>query len=67
MARKKLKCVDCNCDLTKDEVALCRKLMGEETQDLMCLRCHADFIGCDISDLRVKIAEFKEQGCSLFV
>lgn len=67
MARKKQLCVDCKRDLTKDEVALCKKLMGEDTQDLMCLPCHAEFLGCDVGDLRVKIAEFKEQGCSLFV
>lgn len=64
---KKLKCVDCGKALTKNEVALCKKIEGKETRDFMCLKCHAEFIGCSIEDLKVKIAEFKEQGCTLFV
>lgn len=67
MARKKQLCVDCKAVLSKDEIALCKKLLGEDTQDLMCLKCHSEFLGCAEDDLRVKIAEFKEQGCSLFV
>lgn len=67
MAKKKIRCVDCLKDLTKDEIALCKKLEGNETQDFMCLKCHSEFIGCTQDDLIVKIAEFKEQGCTLFV
>lgn len=67
MAKKKSKCVDCGVELTRNEVALCKKLEGDETEDFMCLNCHAEFIGCSIDDLNTKIAEFKEQGCTLFV
>jgi len=67
MAKKKSVCVDCKKPLTKDEVALCRKLIAENTEDLMCLDCFAVFMGCSVEDLKTKISEFKEQGCTLFV
>ena len=67
MAKRKLLCVDCKKVLSKDEVALCRKLIAEKTEDLMCLECFAVFMGCAVEDLKIKISEFKEQGCSLFI
>ncbi len=67
MAKKKPVCIDCKKILTKDEVALCRKLIAENTEDLMCLDCFAVFMGCTVDDLKTKISEFKEQGCTLFV
>lgn len=67
MVKKKLMCIDCKKILTKDEVALCRKLIAENTEDLMCLGCFAIFFGCTVDDLKTKISEFKEQGCALFI
>ena len=67
MARKRPLCIDCRKVLTKDEVALCRKLIAEDTEDLMCIDCFAVFMGCSVADLKAKILEFKEQGCTLFV
>jgi hypothetical protein len=64
---KKIQCVDCPKLLHKDEIALCKKLLGEDTVDFMCLDCFASYMGCDRSDLEIKIAEFKEQGCTLFL
>lgn len=67
MAKTKPTCMDCRKALTKDEVALCKKLIAEDTSDLMCLKCFSEFLGCTVDDLKTKIAEFKEQGCTLFV
>lgn len=67
MAKKKSVCVDCKKILTKDEIALCRKLIAENTEDLMCLDCFSVFMGCSVEDLKTKISEFKEQGCTLFI
>lgn len=67
MDKKKPVCIDCKKILTKDEVALCRKLIAENTEDLMCLDCFSVFMGCTVDDLKTKISEFKEQGCTLFV
>ena len=67
MAKAKPKCIDCAKPLSKDEVALCRKLIAEDTVDLMCLECFSEFLDCTVDDLKTKISEFKEQGCTLFL
>lgn len=66
MEKKKKQCVDCKKTLKKDEIALCKKLISEDTTDFMCLDCFAEYWGCSREDLEIKIAEFKEQGCTLF-
>lgn len=66
MSKKKI-CCECEKPLTKDEVALTRKLTDVDADDFYCLACFAEYLGCDIEDLKVKISEFKEQGCTLFL
>ena len=61
-----MKCTYCNKELIKDETALCKKLLGRNLNKFMCLSCLADYIGCTIDDLKTKIEEFKNQGCTLF-
>ncbi len=60
-------CCDCGKQVKKDEVALARKLIDEETEEFYCLPCMAEYFGCEENDLRIKIKEFKEQGCTLFL
>ena len=60
-------CCDCGKSLKKDEIALSRKLIDDQTEEFYCLTCLAEFIGCSIEDLQLKIQEFKEQGCTLFL
>ena len=62
-----IECYDCGQKLIKDEIALSKKLIDVETEELYCLKCLADYIGCTVDDLRDKIQEFKEQGCVLFL
>ena len=57
---KKKFCCECKKALTKDEVALSKKLIDIDTEEFYCLPCMA-------ADLYVKIKEFKEQGCTLFL
>lgn len=64
---KKILCCDCNKALIKDEIALSRKLIDEDTKEYYCLPCMAEYFGCDEDDLQIKINEFKEQGCTLFL
>ena len=66
MARKKF-CCECEKALTKDEVALTKKLTDVDTEEFYCLPCFAQYLGCNEEDLKVKISEFKEQGCTLFL
>lgn len=65
--RKKKPCCECERLLTKDEVALSKKLLGLSIEDFYCIDCLAEYMECTTVDLRVKIQEFKEQGCTLFL
>jgi biotin operon repressor len=60
-------CVECDKNLSKDEAALSQKILGHEITEFYCLDCLADYLECERSDLEVKIEEFKEQGCTLFL
>lgn len=64
--RSKL-CINCDKKLKKDEVALSRKLIDPDTDELYCLHCLAEYMDCSEEDLKIKIQEFKEQGCTLFL
>lgn len=63
----KILCIDCESILSKDEIALSKKLIDIDTKEFYCLHCLAQYIGCTEDDLSVKIQEFKEQGCTLFL
>lgn len=65
--RKNKVCYDCGKKLKKDEVALSKKLIDAETEEYYCLPCMASNFGCTEEDLMIKIQEFKEQGCTLFL
>ena len=60
-------CCDCGKAVKKDEIALAWKLIDEDTEEFYCLPCMAEYFGCDEEDLKIKIREFKEQGCTLFL
>lgn len=64
---KKIICCDCGKTLKKDEIALTRKLIDPDAEEFYCLNCMAAYIGCTVEDLKDKIVEFKEQGCTLFL
>ena len=65
-SKKKL-CIECNKALTKDEVALNKKIIDKNTKEFLCLDCMSESFGCEVEDLQIKIDEFKEQGCTLFI
>ena len=60
-------CVQCDVALEKDEVALSKKMLGRKITSFYCVKCLAEEIDCEAEDLLIKIQEFKEQGCSLFL
>ena len=64
---KKRQCCECERPLKKDEIALTRKLVDIDANEFYCIDCLADYIGCSVQDLKEKIQEFKEQGCTLFL
>lgn len=67
MRRKKIECCECGRALVKDEIALYKKLLGIDTEDFYCIDCLSEYLECTRVDLEIKIQEFKEQGCALFL
>lgn len=59
-------CDACGCSLSRDEIALNKKLIGLDTEEFLCLACLAEELGVTEQDLRYKIEDFKESGCTLF-
>lgn len=67
MKRRKIECCECGRMLVKDEVALCKKLLGVDIEEFYCIDCLSEYLECAKTDLEIKIQEFKEQGCTLFL
>ncbi len=67
MASKKILCYECDKAVKKDEKALSMKLLGTDTEDFYCIDCLAQYLECSVEDLKIKIQEFKEEGCTLFL
>lgn len=63
---RKICCCECEKALKKDEKALSMKLLGTDIGDFYCLNCLSEYLECSIDDLKIKIQEFKEEGCALF-
>lgn len=66
MSVKKI-CFECKKILIKDEIALTQKMLGSNADEYFCIDCLAEYLACDRYDLEIKIQEFKEQGCTLFL
>ena len=59
-------CDACGNRMSRDEIALNRKLNGLDTEEFLCLECLAEELGVTEQDLRNKIEDLKESGCTLF-
>lgn len=62
-----MRCKDCGRGLVKDEIALNKKIVNPDAREFLCLECMGIMFDCSVEDLEIKIDEFKEQGCALFV
>lgn len=60
-------CKNCSKNLEKDEIALCKKLLGKKTKQFLCIECLGDYLNTDKELLLQKIEQFKEEGCTLFM
>ncbi len=60
-------CVACGkTDLTRNEIGINKKLLGENIKNFYCLDCLAEYLDVTPQDILDKIEEFKEEGCKLF-
>lgn len=48
--------------LSKDEVGVCKKMLGKGTKKFFCLDCFASYLDTTVEELNEKIEEFKEEG-----
>ena len=60
-------CSGCGRLLIPDEIALTKKLINRGTARFFCLSCLSVHFDVSEEDLLVKIREFREIGCSLFI
>lgn len=61
-------CIACGKEpLSKDEIGINKKLLGEQVENFYCIDCLADYLEVETQDLLDKIEEFKEEGCKLFL
>lgn len=61
-------CIACGKEsLSKDEIGINKKLLGEHVENFYCMDCLADYLEVETQDLLDKIEEFKEEGCKLFL
>jgi len=59
-------CRQCGRVLEPDEIALTRKMINRGANSFFCLFCLARHFDVSEDDLRNKIREFREMGCTLF-
>lgn len=53
-------------DVSKNEVGLTKKLIGENSKKFYCIFCLAEQLEVTTEELNDKIEEFKNEGCKLF-
>lgn len=60
-------CFQCGQPLTADEIAVYKKLVSRSADRFLCKPCLARYFSVDEAKIDGKIAQFKRQGCLLFV
>jgi hypothetical protein len=60
-------CYLCEAKLDKDAIGLNKKLLDKSRSHFLCIDCLASHLDVSVEDLRAKISEFKDQGCTLFL
>ena len=64
---KSVSCISCGKkELTRNEIGINKKLLGEDVRQFYCLDCLAEYLEVTPQDIIDKIEEFKEEGCKLF-
>lgn len=61
-----MKCINCEKELTGDEIGLYRKLFGRALTECKCINCVSEYLDVSVDTLENKIREFKSYGCRLF-
>lgn len=63
---KAKKCYLCEAALNKDAIGLNKKLIDKSISRFMCIDCLASHLDVTAEELKAKIQDFKDEGCTLF-
>ena len=64
---KKTDCFICDKgNLTRNEIGLNKKLIGQDVKKFHCIDCMAEYLEISTEELLERIQEFKDSGCTLF-
>ena len=59
-------CLQCASPLTRDEIALTKKLINRGAVEFLCFGCMAEHFSVTVDLLKEKVEQFREMGCTLF-
>ncbi len=59
-------CMHCGKELSRDEIALHRKIYNRVATNFMCISCSSQYLQVSEKLLIEKMKEFKKMGCTLF-
>lgn len=65
--QKRIDCFICGKEnLTRNEIGLNKKLIGQDVEKFHCIDCLSEYLEISTEDLLERIQEFKDSGCTLF-
>ena len=59
-------CASCGASLSRDEIAVTKKLINRGATAFFCISCLAKHFDVTPQDIQDRIAYFREMGCTLF-
>ena len=59
-------CSECRAPVTRDEIAMTRKLINRGATVYFCLPCLARRFDATLAELHERMQAFKDMGCTLF-
>ncbi|HIS68997.1 MAG TPA: hypothetical protein IAA58_06500 [Candidatus Gallacutalibacter stercoravium] len=59
-------CFSCGRELSRDEIAVYKRLVNRGARQYLCIRCFAQSFGVSEELIQEKIRQFREMGCTLF-
>ncbi len=66
MSESRETCRRCGRALTRDEIAVTRKLVNRGAREFCCVSCLADYFDVTPEDIQERIRYFRSTGCTLF-
>ena len=62
----KTDCIKCGKTISKDEIALHKKIVNRGATEHMCINCCEEYFSVTVELLEEKIVQYRKMGCRLF-